>query len=142
MNLSRLVIALLLPLLGACRSGAIKDDFCHADAVTIATCISFFESKTGSIPTTSQGLAILMERPANLDPDSRWEQIMTKLPTDSWGNSFRYIPDCDARPQKFLIISSGSDGVASSELADGGFDLRPPFLMNLSARACVPMGFL
>lgn len=131
MILPRLTTALLLLLIAACQDGATHDDFCHADAMVLATGIQGFENRTGSIPTTSQGLAGLMKRPADLDPKVRWEQMITKMPMDPWRNPFRYLADCDAHPQKFSIITNGPDGVPSSDdrvfsyTIEHGGDARP-----------------
>lgn|GEM_PF-3204250 len=115
MNFYSIPVALLLLMPGACRNEAIKDDFCAADATAIASAIELFAIETGSIPTSSQGLDILVKHPVHPESGMRWKQIMTKLPVDSWGNPFRYVPDCNAHPQKFRIISLGQDGVPSAD---------------------------
>lgn len=108
-------IPLMLLSLGACKSDACRDDFCHFDAIAISACVSQYSQYTGSIPSVEQGLEALVTRPADLKPDSKWVQLAKMLPCDPWGNPFRYVPDRTARPQRFAIITLGPDGVPSGD---------------------------
>jgi type II secretion system protein G len=99
----------------ACRKEACVDDFCYADAVSISFFIEHFTLETGSIPTASEGLDILVNRPTHLQSDVAWEQITSKLPTDPWKQPFHYVPNTTSRPQTFSIISWGRDGKPSAD---------------------------
>ena len=116
--------AFVLASLAACRREAIHDDFCASDAVALSAAIELYFRQVGSIPKASEGLKALVERPKDLDASANWSQVMQKLPVDPWGNQFDYVPDLDARPQRFVIISRGSDAIPSRDDREYRFSIE------------------
>ncbi len=66
-----------------------------------------------SFPTTEQGLAALVEKPADSDDTKTWEgpYLSGELPKDPWGHEFQYqYPPTRSQSDKPDIWSMGPDG--------------------------------
>jgi general secretion pathway protein G len=74
---------------------------------------------TGHYPTTEQGLAALVEKPAN---ETKWDgpYLKKNVPPDPWGNP--YIFKLPGDHGEYDLISYGKDGAAggTGEAADIG----------------------
>jgi general secretion pathway protein G len=71
--------------------------------------LDLFYLDTGRYPTTSEGLAALAERPADV---TVWNGPYLKggrVPLDPWGNPYQYRSPVDHMPP-YEILSFGSDG--------------------------------
>lgn len=68
----------------------------------------------GDFPTTSEGLAALVEPPNQ--NDERWQgPYVDELPKDAWGNSFRYEYPGRHNSDGFDLASNGRDKVANTK---------------------------
>ena len=79
----------------------------------IEAALALFKTDTGRLPTTSEGIAVLVTNPGlkNYNPDAYLE----KIPADPWGNNYIYLcPSVHGR--YFDLESYGKDG------EDGGSD--------------------
>lgn len=71
---------------------------------------------TGEIPSETQGLEALYERPADLADGKPWRQLIEKPRyTDAWGNRYRYKVLAATTPPGFEIRSLGPDGIRSGD---------------------------
>ena len=76
--------------------------------------LDFYELNIGSFPTSSQGLAALIDPPSGLTDATRWQgpYLESKvLPADPWGNQYRYALE---GTETYRIWSLGADGVDST----------------------------
>jgi general secretion pathway protein G len=70
----------------------------------------------GRLPTSEEGLALLVKPPADPTLASRWRgpYLDDALPLDPWGNPYRFsVPGADLQP--FALFSFGSDGKIGGE---------------------------
>ncbi len=81
---------------------------------SIEAALQNYEMDNDRFPTTEQGLAALVEKPT-IDPPPNWNgPYLPELPTDAWGNEFKYrCPGENGRD--YDIISLGPDGVEGTE---------------------------
>ena len=92
------------------RSQRLESDF-----MAIGNALKTYQLRTGSYPSTAQGLKALVERPDGLPEPTRWTQVMKKVPTDPWGNEYGYVFPGRKDPSEFEIISKGKDGTEGGE---------------------------
>jgi len=76
------------------------------------TALDTFRLDVGRYPTSQEGLAVLMQKPAGVD---RWDGPYLKkdLPADPWGKPYVYTSPGDHGP--YDIISYGADGVPGGD---------------------------
>lgn len=74
----------------------------------ISSVLNLFKNTAGRFPTTQEGLAALLQKPASLD-DKQWDgPYLDKLPVDSWGEPLIYR--CPGKKNKeFDLVSKGPD---------------------------------
>lgn len=81
----------------------------EADLTTLVQALALYRLDTGSLPTQSQGLAALMQRPDDAAAVAKWNgPYLVALPKDLWGGQYRYELDTAARMVR--ISSLGADG--------------------------------
>jgi general secretion pathway protein G len=81
-----------------------------ADIKGIEEAMHLFKLDNGFYPSSAEGIAALVQRPANarnFNPDGYLE----KVPVDPWGNNYAYFSD----GQEFIIKSYGADGQEGGE---------------------------
>ncbi len=111
---------LLLPLLvigfmlGCRQKGTVYRPL-DSDPVRIAAALLMYHQATGEYPSANQGLPALINRPDDLPFEADWKQVLEEVPTDPWGNEYRYSPPSGASPATFEIRSLGIDGIASED---------------------------
>lgn len=75
--------------------------------MAIKAALEMFEIDSGRYPTTNEGLAALVTRPAGAD---NWHKYLDKMPVDGFGHAFIYrCPGTNGKD--FDLISVGPDGV-------------------------------
>ena len=81
----------------------------YEDLRYLSKSVEEYKSATAVIPTTADGLRILVERPK--PSPAKWKRIIEAIPMDPWGDKYRYrtLPHGDARG--FEIRSAEPDGV-------------------------------
>lgn len=84
----------------------------------LKSALNVYRTDNGTVPTTAQGLAALIEKPTSPPvppnyPDEPYLDTRT-LPTDPWNNEYIYIAPGE-RGEKFEIICYGSDGQPGGE---------------------------
>lgn len=70
--------------------GASKTKTAQVQIEELATALDVYRLETGAYPTTAQGLALLVEKPAGLDAWNGPYLRKPVLPRDPWGREYRY----------------------------------------------------
>ena len=85
------------------------------DIRSFAISLTAYEALGGSLPTTSQGLQALVERPAS-DPKPRmWSPGLSTLPKDPWNNDYYYEQPGKHNPATYDLYSAGPDKKPGTE---------------------------
>ena len=82
---------------------------------TFGLALSMFESDTGRLPTTEQGLRALITRP---DQASNWRGpyiMLSKQFNDPWGSQYQYQCPGQRNASSYDLISAGPDGQTGTE---------------------------
>ena len=84
----------------------------QADIKNLSTALAMYETHNGRFPTTDQGLAALLMRPAGQDlPKWKGPYIdQSELPRDPWGHDYIYIYPGIKHANGFDLRSAGPDG--------------------------------
>ena len=84
-----------------------------ADLATLAQALDLYRLDSGTYPTTSQGLAALVQRPTTPPVPAKWRDggYVDQVPPDPWGKAYVYVVTGD----RFLLKSLGADGVEGGE---------------------------
>lgn len=87
-----------------------RDARAGSDIESIKTQIQMYEVLCGSVPSTSQGLAALVERPTG-DPQPRnWRQFMPQVPIDPWGIPYQLRnPATKSTKESYDLFSCAKD---------------------------------
>lgn len=86
------------------------------DIATISQALKLYKLDNRVYPSTEQGLAALIARPATAPVPENWKPYLERLPADPWGQPYQYLNpglkgDVD-------VMSFGADGRAGGS----GFD--------------------
>lgn len=87
-----------------------KEQRVDADIQAIKTQLRVYEMQNFSMPTTSQGLEALVNKPSTEPLPRKWRQLMESVPLDPWGNPYQYENPGRKDPGKFDLYSLGPDG--------------------------------
>ena len=89
--------------------------------------VETFRLEVGRLPTGSEGLQVLYDRPADQRAAARWRgpYLDEPVPIDPWGNAYQYsIPGRESMP--FALFSLGADGARGGESNDADVGFLPP----------------
>jgi general secretion pathway protein G len=88
-----------------------------ADVKSVAQALDLYRLDAGVYPSTEQGLAALVERPAVPPAPPHWNPAgyLDRLPIDPWGRPYVYFR---TQADRYQLKSLGADGV---EGGDGPF---------------------
>jgi general secretion pathway protein G len=106
------IIGLIMALVGPRVLGYLNDSKLKAAKIQIETfssALDLYYLDNGRYPTTSEGLAALVQRPSG--SDSAWSGPYLnrrEVPVDPWGNAYGYRSPADSAP--YEVISSGAGG--------------------------------
>jgi general secretion pathway protein G len=75
---------------------------------SFGSALDLFFLDAGRYPTTSEGLAALVQRPTGIEIWNGPYVKGNKVPPDPWGNPYQYRSPVDRAP--YEIVSYGSDG--------------------------------
>jgi general secretion pathway protein G len=93
-----------------------------ADLKEIEQGLHLFKLDNGFYPTTSQGLAALVQKPSGGPQLRKYnpEGYIQKIPEDPWGNPYVYLSD----GQTFMLKCLGADGEQGGEGKNGDIDSK------------------
>lgn len=98
-----------------------KVDIAKANMSRIVQQLDMFKFNNGRYPTTEEGIAGLVERPANVE---KWPEggYLPNVPEDPWGRSYIYISPGLEGP--FDLYSLGADGAEGGDGTDADISWR------------------
>jgi len=117
-----MLVVMIIALLAGSAIFLMKDNLIIArdvkvetDIKAISTSLMTYESLNGSLPSTAQGLAALVEKPTTEPIPRKWTRHLSALPIDPWGNG--YVLEIPARRSKenFDLFSKGADRQPNTE---------------------------
>ncbi len=112
-----MLVVMIIAILAGAAIHLMRNNVDHAritrvesDIENIKTQIQIYEVNGGSVPSTTQGLLALVERP-NGDPQPRkWRQVMPQLPVDPWGMPYQLRnPATKSTKESYDLFSCGKD---------------------------------
>ena len=99
------------------RSAMDRDRIVSTDATLreLANTVVQFRRVSGRLPTTAEGLDVLIHEPADWLAQVPWTPFLetTQIPRDGWGHTFTYVLDPELA-EGFGIYSCGQNGISSS----------------------------
>lgn len=105
-TLSAMVVPRLTGRSEQARQAATKADI----EVNIPTALKLYELDNGFLPTTSQGLQALLQKPTTTPMPENWNgPYLEKLPVDPWGHPYQYLSPGTNRPHDYDLFSFGKD---------------------------------
>jgi general secretion pathway protein G len=113
------IIGLIVGLVGPRILGTVDREapkIAATQAKLLRGAVENFRLDVGRYPTTQEGLASLVTKPAEPTASSRWRgpYIDGEIPLDPWKNPFQYfVPGANGQP--FALYSMGSDGKRGGE---------------------------
>ncbi len=113
------IIALLAGIVGPQvmnHMGASKTKAARVQVEDLSAALDMYKLDVGRYPTSEQGLAALVEKPAN---SKRWNGPYlrkTKVPQDPWVQDYRYVSP--GQHGNFDLSSYGADGKEGGEGED------------------------
>lgn len=89
-----------------------------ADMQSVSSALKMYRLDNKTYPTTSQGLAALVNKPSSAPVPQNWhsEGYLGQLPTDPWGNP--YVYRSPGATGAFDLMSLGADGKPGGEEFD------------------------
>ncbi|MGH7670419.1 MAG: type II secretion system protein GspG [Gemmatimonadaceae bacterium] len=94
----------------------------RSDMEEIGAALETYRHDVGRYPTTAEGLAALMRRPALAPPDGTWygPYVTSAMPLDPWRYAYQYR----ATDGTFRVWSNGADGISGGKGAGADVVLR------------------
>lgn len=86
------------------------------DIATVMQALKLYRLDNRHYPSTQQGLAALVQRPAGDPQPGNWKPYLERLPSDPWGAPYQYLnPGLQGEVD---VISFGADGRPGGEGTD------------------------
>lgn len=115
-----MVVIIILGLLGAVvgprllgNVGKANTDTTRLQIENLSAALDLYYLEVGDYPTTDQGLAALIEKPADVDTWNGPYLKKRKIPTDAWREPFIYRSPGENGP--YDLYSLGKDGTEGGE---------------------------
>lgn len=89
--------------------GVAKDVRTRGDIQTLSMQVRLYESVTGSLPSTEQGLQALMVQPQTEPKPQSWRRLMDDIPKDGWNQDYIYVQPGKHNTDSFDLYSKGED---------------------------------
>lgn len=107
-----IMAALVVPNLAG-RQDQAQVTAAKSDLRSIGNALELYKLDNFSYPSTEQGLDALVSKPAGFPEPKNWAPggYVKKVPTDPWGNPYRYISSGDG----FQLYTLGADGQEGGE---------------------------
>lgn len=74
--------------------------------------LALYKLNNKTYPSTDQGLNALV---SNVGLSDTWQQLLSKVDQDPWGNDYQYLFPGIKNPSSFDLLSYGADGVLGGE---------------------------
>jgi general secretion pathway protein G len=92
-----------------------KIERARTDLDSIRTQLIRYDSATGRLPTTDQGLMALVKRPTAPPPPRNWSAMLEEEPLDPWKNPYRFQVPAQRSTRQYDLYSFGPDGIESED---------------------------
>jgi general secretion pathway protein G len=92
----------------------------RADIQGLNTQLKLYYEMNGFFPTTAQGLHALVQRPTTSPLPSRWFQLYSDLPKDTWENQYVYRCPGTKHRNTYDLFSPGRDHKPDTKDDDWG----------------------
>ncbi len=97
-----------------------KDARIETDLQTFKTALTSYDATVGYLPTTEQGLKVLVSPP---QPKPRnWKALFDKMPFDPYGQEYHYLQPGVHNPNSYDLCSAGKDRIAGTADDKGNWD--------------------
>ena len=115
-----LLVLVILVILGSLVGVAVNqqrkramNDAAKVQIKSFEQSLKVYALDNNKLPTTSEGLQAMVERPADANPD-RWKKVLDSktVPLDPWDNPYQYELQDD---ENFRVWSWGPDGTNSTD---------------------------
>jgi general secretion pathway protein G len=96
------------------------------DIATVMQALKLYRLDNHRYPTTEQGLAALVTKPANVPAAPGWKEggYLDKLPKDPWGSPYQYLsPGIKGEIDIFSFGADGQSGGEGNDADIGSWDL-------------------
>jgi general secretion pathway protein G len=89
-----------------------------SDIAVLDSALKLYRLDNNAYPTTEQGLAALVEKPASGPAPANWAAngYVERLPTDPWGAAYQYL--APGVHGDYDVFSYGADGAAGGSGVD------------------------
>ncbi len=97
----------------------------RADIGAIVQALKLYRLDNGFYPSTDQGLAALVQRPASVPVPGNWKQggYLERLPKDPWGSDYQYLsPGVHGEIDVFSLAADKARGGEGSGADIGNWD--------------------
>lgn len=86
-----------------------------SDLIALENALDLYRLDNGHYPSAAQGLSALTKKPTIAPLPRRYNSdgYIRRLPSDPWGNDYRFLPPAGGTP--LILASSGPDGVADTD---------------------------
>ena len=81
----------------------------QTDLQSIKTNLLVYETSSGSLPTTEQGLKALVVKPESSPKPRGWQKLMDKVPLDPYQMEYQYVRPGIHNPDSYDLFSAGKD---------------------------------
>lgn len=107
-----IMAALVVPNLAG-RQDQAQVTAAKSDLRALGNALELYKLDNFSYPSTEQGLDALVQKPGGFPEPKNWAPggYVKKVPTDPWGNPYRYISSGDG----FQLYTLGADGQEGGE---------------------------
>jgi general secretion pathway protein G len=85
-----------------------------------------YDAMNGFLPSSDQGLQVLVTRPDSDPKPTQWRSLMDKLPVDPWQQPYVYQNPGTHNPNSFDLYSMGPDRKPGTDDDIGNWDATPP----------------
>ncbi|HET8899783.1 MAG TPA: type II secretion system major pseudopilin GspG [Rhodanobacteraceae bacterium] len=123
-----LVVVVILAILAAVvvprvmdRPGQARQSAARQGIQSVMTALNMYRLDTFAYPSTEQGLAALVQKPAGLPQGANWKgPYLDRVPNDPWGKPYLYLqPGSHGEVDVYTLGSDGRPG-GEGEAADIG----------------------
>ncbi len=84
-----------------------------------------YETQTGSLPTTEQGLQVLWNKPTTEPVPDNWRAEMDSPILDPWGHPYQFRIPGKHNPKTYDVFSMGPDGQPDTDDDIGNWKAAP-----------------
>lgn len=87
-----------------------KETRTQSDLQALSIALQSYELRALKLPTTEQGLNVLVNKPTIEPIPASWRALLKEVPKDPWGNEYRYRTPAQKSQKGYDLYSVGRDG--------------------------------